>query len=193
MKGFLTIQHVSSHLFLHHGDMKKFIVLILASLFMLPVLYAQKHTAVIYGFRQQSTGGMQKRGDIDESGRLLKKEPPKVFKYAIYLTTKYTQTLHPVQIWIKGKAFSVRAEAKTAAEFLNEDAGRYSKKTNPAIYETAGAIWKLNKTQPTKNNGSNRAKALAAANDVVVLYRMGGKLHYGVLKKFTDLEPALLQ
>lgn len=177
----------------HHYGMKKHIFFTLAFIATAFLIQAQEDGITIYGFRQQSTGGMQKRGDIDETGKLVKKEPAQIFKNLIYLASASKARIYPVQMWIKGEAFSVNANVVTSEQLLKEDANRHAGKIKAVVYKAGQTIWKLTPKPLVIDKSGGRAKALAIANDVVVLYKMSGKLRYGVLKKFTDLDPVALQ
>lgn len=178
--------------FLHPVFMKKnlFTVLLLCMAFL---LRAQPATDKIYGFRQRVIPGNKSVGDIDETGKLLKKKTPDVFQYAIYLTSASKAKIYPVQMWINGEALSVEAETKTAMQLMQETANMHNDKTNKIIRITDGTIWKLTPVPLITDKSVRRAKTLANENAVVVLYKSGGKLRYGVLKKFTDLDPVSLQ
>jgi hypothetical protein len=154
---------------------------------------AQSNAITIYGFKQLTSGGMQKRGDIDETGRLIKQEPAPALHYAIYLANSSGNNVYPVQLWIQGKAYAVKVKPfqNNLVVPANTDAPVAKLKT--LLPETGGTIYRLMPAPLAVDKSNDRASALAAQNDVVVLYRWKGKLEYGVLKKFVDAEPVILQ
>lgn len=176
----------------HHGGMKKFYLAFLFS-FAVFMIHAQPAKDKIYGFQQRVSPGAKAAGDIDENGRLIKKKSREVFHYTIYLTTVSKARIYPVQMWINGEAFSVKSKAVAQLPAVQTNIDAPAAKVKPLIPETAGEIIKLTPMPLTVDKGSVKAKALARQNAVLVLYKKEGKLHYGVLKKFTGLAPLSLQ
>jgi hypothetical protein len=153
---------------------------------------AQSSGATLYGFRQRSTGGAQRTGSIDENGKTVTIKPTEVFQYNIYVSTKSKTRIYPVQLWINGEAFSVKGEPFNNNPVVPANGDAPASRLKPLIPETAGKVWKLKPLPLVADKSGGRAKALAINNDVVVLYKMGGKLRYAVLKKFTELDPVSL-
>jgi hypothetical protein len=178
--------------FQHQTGMKKHVFVTFIFLIAAFLLHAQSDTVTLYGFKQRTTGGMQKKGDIDETGRLKKAAPTEVFQYAIYLATQRKTRIYPVQLWINGEAFAVKSEWIAAAQLMDKYADRHYERMQPIVTAAQG-IWKLTPIPLAVDKSGGRAKALAISNDVVVLYKSSGKLRYGVLKKFTELDPVALQ
>lgn len=179
---------------MHQTGMNKRTVFTLLFVAIAFLLQAQSGDVRLYGFKKRAAGGMQKRGDIEEGGKLIKTKPAEVFQYTIWLVTESRMRIYPVQLWIRGEAFSVKADWIPAAQLLqNEnDAYRYYEKLKTVVTKAGGA-WKLTPLPLVTDKSGERAKALAVENDVVALYKLAGKVRYGVLKKFTELDEAVLQ
>jgi len=154
---------------------------------------AQMEKDTLYGFRQRVTPGAKAAGDIDENGNFIKTKSPELFNYAIYLVTASNATIYPIQMWMNGEVFSVKADRvlKMPEALMNAEAA--VSETKPLLPEKPRMVLKLTPLPLTADKNTGRAKALATANAVVVLYKSGGKLRYGVLKKFTDRAHASLQ
>lgn len=166
---------------------------ILVFMLMISVAQAQSDTATVYAFRQRTTGGMQKQGDIDESGKIIKRTPKQVFKHTIYLASASKARIYPVQIWINGKAFSVKSEPVKNNPVVPANMDAPVTKLKTLLPTTAGTVLKLTPLPLAADKSGAHAKALAVDNDVVVLYKLSGKLRYGVWKKFVELDPVALQ
>lgn len=136
---------------------------------------------------------MQKRGDITENGKVTKIDQTQVFQYAIYLTSASKKHIYPIQLWINGNAFSVKAELITKLLRMPTNSDASAEKIKPLIPKNAGNVWKLTPTSLIADKSNVRTKTLAMENAVIVQYKVDGKTHYGVLKKFTDVDDALLQ
>jgi hypothetical protein len=178
--------------FIHPVSMK--MAIITAVLFFTAVwLYAQPAPDTLYAYRQRVSPGTQKIGDLDENGKLIKKEAKPVFHYAIYLISSSKTPVYPVQLWINGEAAAV--EVKTLASppimYTNVDAPTAVPK--PLFAPPNGTIFQLTPTPLTTDKDKGEAKTLAKNNAVVLLYKKEGKLQYGVLRKFTDLPAVSLQ
>jgi hypothetical protein len=151
------------------------------------LLYAQSKPVTVYGFERRISGGMQKRGDVDESGKQVKTPPAYPgLQRLIYLASN--SRVYPVQLWISGEAFAVKTKQVAA---LPGDLADSTKAATRSV--SIGKFWQLIPLPLTADKSGGRAKALAINNDVVVLYKAGGKLRYGVLKKFAELNPAVQQ
>lgn len=174
--------------FFHPALMKQSIFMLLflgTALF----LQAQKAKPELYGYRQRITGGAKKVGEIDETGKLIKKKTRDVFHYAIYVATASKARIYPVQLWINGEAFSVEMERVMQTPVTQEAVNLLNGNAKILVPEAAGSVYKLNTVPLISDKGDNRAYTLAKTHAVLFLYKTAGKLQYGVLKKFTDLEP----
>lgn len=178
--------------FMHLFVMRKrnlFTILFLVSVFL---LQAQVNNATIYGFRQRVTGGAQKGGTVNEDGTITKVERSNVFQYTIYLATASTVRVYPVQMWINGEVFSVETERGIQTPILQVNTNKLDTSQKVLVPNRTGQVLKLVPAPLTVDKSSGRAKSLASTHAVVVLYKSGGKLRYGVLKKFTDLNTLAL-
>jgi len=157
------------------------------------LLQAQPGKDTLYGFQQHVSPGIKSAGDIDENGKLLKKESPDMKHYTIYLSTASKARVYPIQLWINGRAFSVEVDTLAHPPYVYTNTDAPATKSKPLFPKTSGTIYKLNPIPLIADKSSSKAKALVKANAVVFYYIRSGIKHYGVLKKFTELEPVSLQ
>jgi hypothetical protein len=171
--------------------MKK--VLFTASLlFFAILLHAQAGKDTLYAFQQRIIAGAKAAGDIDENGKLLKKEASPAYQYTLYLVTTSKAPFQPIQIWINGVAFS--AEATPVQTPVTETNPNLSGSTGTVLIpQTAATVYKLTPTPLAADKSSRKLRAKAKENAVVVCYKTGKKARYVVLKKFTDLGALSLQ
>lgn len=178
-------------LFFRPTIMKRiFITMCLVSAFLLRT-YAQKDK--IYGFQQQVIAGAKSAGDIDENGRLIKKKTKDANRYLIYLTTSSKTKIYPVQLWINGEAFSVDMQEVINLPVVQPDTNTPADKAKTLVPQTGAKVYQLTPVPLMVDKSNGKAKALALSNAVVVLYKTAGKQQYGLLKKFTRLDPVSLQ
>jgi hypothetical protein len=157
------------------------------------LLHAQREKDTLYGFQHRIIPGARAAGDIDETGKLVKKETTPSYHYSIYLATTADTPLQPVQLWINGQAFSFNAER------VNDIPVRQSNLIAPAnadtvlIPKTGATVYQLTPMPLAADKSSRKMRTKAKENAVVVCYKNGTKWRYAVLKKFTDLGALSLQ
>ena len=161
-------------------------------LFVAFLLHAQAAKDTLYGFQQRIIPGAKAAGDIDETGKLVKKETAPAYHYSIYLATHVEAPLQPVQLWINGQAFSFTAERvnEMPVRQTNLDA---SASDTLLIPETGTTVYQLTPMPLVADKSSRKLRAKAKENTVVVCYKTGKKARYEVLKKFSDLGALSLQ
>jgi hypothetical protein len=156
-------------------------------------LHAQPSQEKLYGFQQRVTGGMKKAGDFDENGHFTKKETPDVFQYLIYLTSTSKATIHPVQLWVNGKAFSVNTTVVEQTPVIKTNPNLPQSPGTILVPKTAGTVLQLMPEPLIAGKTTTAANARSTKNAVVLLYTKGGKQQYAVLKKFSELPTVSLQ
>jgi hypothetical protein len=175
----------------HRAFMKR---LFFTTVLLVAISYLQAQTAdQLYGFRQGVTPGTKKVAEIEQGGLVTKSETAPIFQYRIYFTTIFKARIYLVQLWLNGEAFAVNSLVVPDTQLLQEAEKQYGEKPKPIIYKAGTTIYKLTPIPLAVDKSTGKGKALAQANAVVLLYKKGGKLHYGVLKKFTEQKPVALQ
>jgi hypothetical protein len=157
-------------------------------------VHAQAASDSLYGYSQVVTPGIRAARDIDEKGNMVKKPTEPVYRYFIYLATTSGTRVYPVELWIKGKAFSARSEAvtKTPVMHTNRVMPQHPQK-QILVPKTTQNVVALVPIPLVAQKSSAKAKDLAQVNELVVVYKQGGKRHYRVLKELTELGAAAMQ
>jgi hypothetical protein len=165
--------------------MKQFYFL-LTALALSILSYSQTEGASkIYGYRQPIMPGTIR---ADKNGNQVRPKPN--YNYFIYLAS--TSKVSPVEIWIKGQAYSVTSAAvsSTPVEYKNPTSAE--SKSKILVPKTNRRVLQLNSSAALKNPTS-KGKALSANNDLVIIYKGNGKLYYKTLSKFSELEAVAMQ
>jgi hypothetical protein len=161
-------------------------------LFVTVLLHAQAAKDTLYGFQQRIIPGAKAAGDIDENGKLIKKDTSPAYQYSLYLATDSKARFQPIQIWINGIAFS--AEATPVQTPVTEINPNLTGSTGTVLIpQTAATVYKLTPTPLAADKSSRKLRTKAKENAVVVCYKTGKKARYAVLKQFTDLGTLSLQ
>ena len=166
--------------------------LLLVSLFCALFTSAQQSAVTLHAYKQQSSGGAQRIGTVDENGAMIKQKSRQLFQYAIYTAIKSESDIHFKKLWIEGKPCSITTE--TINNLPVRQISSIPQGTERLLVpKTSSIVLKIIPVCPNTSQSSKEAILLARQNAVVVLYEQKGKRHYGVLKKFTELEPLLLK
>lgn len=160
------------------------------------LLQAQSASSKLYGFSQAVIPGAAAAKRVtDDAGNVVERRTEDIrMNYFIYLSTVAKTRVYPIEVWIKGNAFSARPEtvASTPVQVLgNVVMGRTQKTT--LVPKTTQKVTRLIPIPLAANKSSQKAKALAAENELVVVYKQGGKTFYKTLKSITELSPQALQ
>jgi hypothetical protein len=141
----------------------------------------------IFAFEQENLPGTIPSGVKDENGNPQKKAAAKK-NYFIYLSFKRTYTVAPLQIFIKGKAFSMQTNdiQTTPVEYASntipaEKMILVPKTTNKVLEIKIGEVSIQNKKNPYVQKLSNK-------NDIVIAYLWNKKKYFTTLKKLKKLE-----
>ena len=181
--------------FLHPACMKRafFSMLFVVTVQLMLAQKAQPAQDILYGFQQHISPGIKKAGDIDENGNFTKQKSTPLSHYTIYLAAASKTRIYPIQLWINGEAFSVEMEVLAHPPAAPSNINAPGHRVQRLFPETAGTIYRLNPIPLIADKSNRKAKDLALANAAVLYYIKEGKTQYGVLKKFTELEPVSLQ
>jgi len=167
----------------------------LSLLFVFTILLMQGQPAkdILYGFQQHISPGIKKAGEIDENGNFKRQKSTPLSNYTIYLSVASKTRIYPIQLWINGEAFSVEMEELANPPAALSTINAPGHKAKPLFPETTGTIYRLNPIPLIADKSNRKATDLASKNAAVLYYKKEGKMHYAVLKKFTDLESVPLQ
>lgn len=169
--------------------MKKIITLGLAVL-IAAALHAQtKGTIKIYGYKQPTVGGMVQR-TISEDGTANEVPVKPRFNYRIY--TASSSAITPMEIWIKGEAFSVSQSPVESPVVYTSPNNPVRPTTTTLVPKTTKKVLQITPEQ-LKGNATAKARTLAKTNELVLVYKANEKTYYQTLKKLETMEPVFLQ
>ena len=175
---------------LHHCGMKSSIFLL--GLFLSIAVSGQTQKGItLYGYVQSGTKGIAGK-ESDKKG--VKKSPSKIYTYHMYLASNSRNRIYPAEIWIKGERLGVKYEtvSQTPVTISKDDALPNSGQI-VLVPKTTALVLHLTGSRDMPEKKFNRAKDIAANNELVVVYKSGGNYHYAALKKFSELGGGVLQ
>jgi hypothetical protein len=154
---------------------------------------AQTSSVRLYGFNQPVLKGVPSTYETDEEG---KKVEPKVTvqkNIFIYLTYPPALKLYLTEVWVKGELYNVKQVPVTTPVDIVYDNGQHeSDKVTLVPYTTDTVIQLVLIERPPAKNSVIK-KSLTQTNDVIVAYKLNGKLYTQLLKKIKGLRTAMLQ
>ena len=174
----------------------KEILLLLGFIFIFSALKAQTRNDVkIYGYIQPVSRGAAPDINIDEAGNVAPKSYKQGSNYFIYISGPASTRLYPIEMWLKGKQYSAKPEAvnKTPVQ-MGDPALRDSHNIITLVPKTTKKVMMLVPGNTVIQSKSLAiAKSKARTNELVVVYKMSGKLYYALLKELNVLERASMQ
>lgn len=177
---------------MHQMNMKYTIAFFIAILGLSNLANAQKSIR-LYGYEQAVTKGMAGR-ERDENGKIITKAPAQLYNYFMYITSTNKNRIYPAELWIKGQKLGVKAEAvNTTPVTMLQDDGTTNAAKIVLVPKTTAKVFHLTGTTTPSPKEFGKAKKLAEANELVVVYKLNGKFQYATLKKFAALSSAALQ
>jgi hypothetical protein len=171
-------------------------LLLLAIIFNFYTLNAQTNKNVtIFGYVQPVSRGVSPDIQVDEAGNSKTRNVKAGRNYYIYIAGPASSRIYPIEMWLKGQQYSAKAEMinKTPVQMAD-----------PALPNGPGVITLVPKTSkkvimliPGNTNIAGKSLAIAKSkardNELVIVYKMSGKLYYVVLEKLAVLEGATMQ
>lgn len=173
---------------LHLTSMKRTLLLAITFLISFVALQAQSGTK-LYGYSQIITPGIAAKGEVGENGNVTKKERTPNYQYRVYLTTTAATKIYPVEMWIKGQPYAVQTQTITKTPIEDTDFSTREGKTTVLVPKTSAKIFQWMPINYTADKSVQKARELATNNELVVVYKQGGKMQYKTLKQLTVLPP----
>jgi hypothetical protein len=173
----------------------KMLILLIALLLAVSAPAQQNSNITLYAFEQPVTPGVQKAGDIDESGNRISAENTGPLRnYMLYAVSPSSARLYPVTLWLKGKKYGVKLKTVTETPVTHTNySNPGSPKTAVLVPETGKKVLELIPTDVYSEKAFPAAESLAASNDVVFVFRQNGKFLYKTLSRLTKLDAAAMQ
>lgn len=159
-------------------------------------LKAQSKSDKLFGYSQVTTPGIAKADEIENlDGTVTQTTGSGNNKnYFIYLSTLSKTRVYPMEVWIKGEAFSARSETITNSPVQISGPGvRGNPQKTTLVPKTTQKVTRLIPIPLMGGKSTDRGETLAAQNDLVVVYKQGGKTVYKTLKNIKELSPKALQ
>lgn len=150
--------------------------------------------AKLFGYKEPVVSGRSPGNGLEENGKpaILPGQAESSFNYFLYLQS--SSRVYPSEMWINGKPYAVSIETikQTPVVRENEVTPSQPSKTElvPATDQMVLALFPVTVSE---NKLTAIGRSLAAGNELVVVYKQGGKFYYNTLKKLTVLEAAPLQ
>jgi hypothetical protein len=144
-------------------------------------LYGYKE-AVIPGMNPSYTdeNGGQKSGTIKSSSN-----------YFIYVQSD--ARIYPSEMWVEGQPYSVAVTTVTTPVERVDESQPASPVVKTLVPKTTQRVIQLITSKAVHEKFSKIGKGLAEKNELVVVYKKGGKFYYISLASLTALEPAVKQ
>ena len=148
----------------------------------------------LYGFKQPVISGASPKVTYSEGGQ--ENTAPRVskFNYMFYIAGPSNTRIYPVEIWLMGKQYGVKSSdiKKTPVVHTNSNIPEFSE-AKVLVPKTTKKVLQLHTTTANSQKGLAAAKTKAQSNELVVVYKMGGKFYYAAIKKLTLLDPMAMQ
>ena len=147
--------------------------------------------AVVISLQSLAQSGIKLMGFVQEEapGMVPRKtgtaKPKPHLQYYIFLSIPKGTTVEPVEIWIRGEAYSLSREIVKPPVFAPKGA---LGKPQLMVAENRDVIMKLTPLPYIKGKIFTRAREKSKANELVVVYRLNNIYHSATLKEFTRLE-----
>jgi hypothetical protein len=175
--------------------MKYFLILIVLSVLLSTRLFAQSRSDVkLYAYARPVTGGVMPKISTQENGSQTMIKPKTKYSYLFYLEGPKKLRIYPVELWIKGERYGIKTTAvnTTPVEITSGELPQYTK-TITLVPKTKNRVIKLDPAVAVNGKNFPKAKAKAETNEIVLVYKYGGKFYYAVQDKIKLIEPIVLQ
>jgi len=166
-------------------SMNHFYLLALSLFFCTASIAQTEGASKLYGYRQKVMPGTIR---VDDNG----KEAPRKSQYNYFIYLASTTKVTPVELWINGEVYSVTViEVSTPVEYNHPSSSNNNpkilvSKTNRHVLQLSPSLNKIQKPNP-------KGKSLSAKNEMVIIYKGGGKWYYKAVSKLGELEPLAMQ
>ncbi len=150
--------------------------------------FAQKAGITLYAYEQKVIPGMAPARDVAEGGKVVRKDSRTEEQYYIFLTMPDSITVFPVLIWVKGKAFGVRSK-ENASPIERQSTNDSAIVLVPKTEQRIARLFPVEMAPGKQQWGA----ALAKQHELVVVYKMKGRIQYLTQEKFTTLAPMHMQ
>ncbi len=168
---------------------------LLALVLIAQTIRAQNNQDKLYGFVQPIIPGAAAAKRVtDDAGNVVERRSEDIrFNYFIYLTTTSKARVYPVEMWIKGAPYSAMPKTVTAPVELTDNLVPGRPQKTVLVPKTTQKITQLDPAPHVAEKSNAKARNLAQENELVVVYKQGGKTYIKTLKTLSELSPKALQ
>jgi hypothetical protein len=170
--------------------MKAFLVFIMV-LVSLTVM-AQTDKVKLYGYAQPVIGGIPSTTPSDEKGNPAATTKKSHANYLFYIAYPKNIVVYPLELWMHGEVYSINVQPVITPVEILYDNGSFDPQKVTLVPETEDTCLQLIPTEKLVIKNTTVKKSLIENNDLVIVYRMKGKLYSQTLKKIKGLRTAAL-
>lgn len=170
--------------------MKAFLVFIMV-LVSLTVM-AQTDKVKLYGYAQPVIGGIPSNTPFDEKGNSAATTKKSHANYLFYIAYPKNIMVYPLELWMYGEAYTINVQPVITPVEILYDNGSFDPQKVTLVPETEDTCLQLLLTDKLVIKNTTVKKSLIENNDLVIVYRMKGKLYSQTLKKIKGLRTAVL-
>ena len=158
------------------------------------IVNSQPVKVKLYGYIQQIIPGASLKRDMYENGKQRELREDKKYNYLIYLMAPKSTPIQPIEIRIRGKAYSFKTDTvrETPVTYVNYNIPNQPK-TQILVPKTDKAVFLLSPLPALSEKHPYTLGTKAKSNELLVLYKIHGKVQMAFLKKMVMLEPVAYQ
>jgi hypothetical protein len=155
--------------------------------------FAQLGEIKLYGFKQLVATGTHSPYETDEQGKKLELKTDLYKNFFIFISYPPELKIDPLDVWMNGEAYSIKEETVKTPVEITYDNGISSPETIALIPQTSDTVTRIILSDKLPSKTSAIKKSLGETNDLVIIYKLNGKLYSQTLKRIKALRNAILQ
>ena len=153
---------------------------------------AQQSSIKLYAFKQAVVSGVKSSYETDEKGKEIKTKPQVLTNYLIYISHPIELELHFIELWIDGKHFGIKEQRTSTPVQISYDNGTNAPELITLINETTDNVLKLEPVQAPSFK-TTISKKIIKANELILAYKLNGKIYLKTMKKIKSLRTAHIE
>ena len=152
---------------------------------------AQPSRIKFYGYVQEVIPGIKAKRDITEpGGKSIKGKEEHMYHYYLYVTS--LQSIVIKELWFKGEPYSFQTEVVKESPVSIPDPNIPNGRSITLVPKTTMKIIKISPLSKLQA-GTGKTQEKARDKDLVLIYKLRGKISSVYLKKLTVLNPLSMQ
>ena len=155
--------------------------------------YTQPGVVKLYGFKQPVVKGVPSTYETDEQGNKVEPKDKVYTNVFIFLSYPTDVIITPVEFWMDGLLYSIKQEpVKTPVEVIYENGLQETEKIT-LVPQTEDTVIRIILSEKLPFKTPAIKKSSANTNELVIVYKMNGKLFTQSLKKIKGLRIAVMK